>query len=175
MQDYVTSDRWKQDDIRRISRRLNLTLDAIGFSEKSRSAIADYTVLTDINYNISSAFTDSIYCFVTLGSQREGTTNQWYQSDIDVLFFSPFLNVFVRYMGKARAKDQQGNYYRCIKFRPFLVEGTIFEEGEFMNVYVTDDKNRLPIMVEAEILVGSVKAYLSSTKNVKYPLDSRIK
>jgi hypothetical protein len=85
-----------------------------------------------------------------------------------------FSNVFVRYMGKARAKDQNGVYYRCIKFRPFLVEGSIFEEGEFMNVYVTDDKNRLPIMVEAEILVGSVKAFLSSYKNVKYPMDARI-
>ncbi len=86
-----------------------------------------------------------------------------------------YSNVYVRYMGKARAKDQNGVYYRCIKFRPFLVEGTIFEEGEFMNVYVTDDKNHLPIMVEAEILVGSVKAFLSSMKNVKYPLDARIK
>jgi hypothetical protein len=86
-----------------------------------------------------------------------------------------YSNVYVRYMGKARAKDQNGVYYKCIKFRPFLVEGTLFEEGEFMNVYVTDDRNRLPILVEAEILVGSVKAYLSSTKNVKYPLDSKIK
>lgn len=86
-----------------------------------------------------------------------------------------YSNVFVRYMGKARAKDQHDNYYRCIKFRPFLVEGTIFEEGEFMNVYVTDDKNRLPIMVEAEILVGSVKAFLSTAKNVKHPMDALIK
>lgn len=85
-----------------------------------------------------------------------------------------YSNVYVRYMGKTRAKDQNDVYYRCIKFRPFLVEGTLFEEGEFMNVYVTDDKNHLPILVEAEILVGSVKAFLSSYKNVKYPMDSLI-
>jgi len=85
-----------------------------------------------------------------------------------------YSNVYVRYMGKARAQDQNGKYYKCIKFRPFLVEGTLFEEGEFMNVYVTDDKNHLPIMVEAEILVGSVKAFLSSYRNVKYPIDARI-
>ena len=85
-----------------------------------------------------------------------------------------YSSVYVRYMGKEIAKDQNGVSYRCIKFRPFLVEGSIFEEGEFMNVYVTDDKNHLPILVEAEILVGSVKAYLSSYKNVKYPIDARI-
>ena len=83
-------------------------------------------------------------------------------------------NVYVRYMGKEIAKDQNDVSYRCIKFRPFLVEGSIFEEGEFMNVYVTDDKNHLPILVEAEILVGSVKAYLSSYRNVKYPMDAKI-
>jgi hypothetical protein len=83
-------------------------------------------------------------------------------------------NVYVRYTGKDRVKDKNDVYYNCIKFRPTLIEGTIFQEGEFMEVYVTDDRNHIPIYIEAEILVGSVKAYLTSYKNVKYPVTSRI-
>jgi hypothetical protein len=56
-----------------------------------------------------------------------------------------------------------------------LIEGTLFDEGEFMEVFVTDDKNRIPIYIEAEIIVGKVKAYITSMKNVQYPLTSRIK
>jgi len=39
-----------------------------------------------------------------------------------------------------------------------------------MKVYVTKDKNLIPIYVESEIRVGSIRAKLKSTKNLKYPL-----
>lgn len=84
-------------------------------------------------------------------------------------------NVHIRYTGKQIVKTLDKKKYNCIKFRPMLIEGSLFEEGEFMEVFVTDDKNRIPIYIEAEIVVGKVKAYMTSMKNVKYPLTSRIK
>ncbi len=83
-------------------------------------------------------------------------------------------DVHIRYTGKEVIKTLNKEKYKCIKFRPLLIEGTIFEEGEFMEVYVTDDKNRIPIYVEAQILVGTVKAYITSMKRVKYPLTSKL-
>ena len=41
-----------------------------------------------------------------------------------------------------------------------LVKGTIFKGGEDLLVWVTDDNKRVPVLVEAKILVGSVKAIL---------------
>ena len=55
-----------------------------------------------------------------------------------------------------------------------LVEGTIFKGGEDLFVWVTDDMNKIPILVEAKILVGSVKAVLSGMEGLKYPVTSRI-
>lgn len=81
-------------------------------------------------------------------------------------------NVYVRYTGKARLKGEDGRYYNCIKFKPLLIQGTIFTDGEEMEVFVTDDQNRIPIYVEAKIVVGTIKAYLTSFKNNKYPLTS---
>lgn len=83
-------------------------------------------------------------------------------------------NVHIRYTGKSVIKTLDNKRYRCIKFKPLLIEGTLFEEGEFMEVFVTDDKNRIPLYIEAKILVGTVKAYITSFKNVKYPLDSKL-
>ena len=62
-----------------------------------------------------------------------------------------------------------------IKFRPLLIEGTIFKSGEGMEVSVSDDKNRIPIYVEASILIGKVKVYLEKMNGIKYPMESRIK
>lgn len=44
-----------------------------------------------------------------------------------------------------------------------------------MNIWVTDDLNKIPLLFEAPILVGRVQGRLSAYVNVKYPLTSKIK
>jgi hypothetical protein len=43
-----------------------------------------------------------------------------------------------------------------------------------MTVWVTDDKNKVPMYVETEILVGKIKVSLSSMAGLKFPLDSKV-
>jgi len=57
----------------------------------------------------------------------------------------------------------------------FEAINAIFKEGDEMTVWVSDDKNRIPLLVETPILVGSIKAKVQSIKNNKYPLTSLIK
>ncbi len=78
-------------------------------------------------------------------------------------------DLFLRYRGKERVDVKDNGEIDCIKFSAMLVEGTIFNKGEHLTVWVTDDKNRIPVMVEAKILVGSVKAIFKSAYNLKYP------
>ncbi|PWD99167.1 DUF3108 domain-containing protein [Marinilabilia rubra] len=84
-------------------------------------------------------------------------------------------SLYIRYLGKEVVKDRSGREFRCLKFSPMLVEGTIFEEGEKMFVWVTDDQNRIPIIVEAKILVGSVKAVFVDAKGLKNPMKAEIR
>ncbi len=83
-------------------------------------------------------------------------------------------NLYIRYLGKEVVKDRSGRRFRCLKFSPLLVEGTIFEDGEDMIVWVTDDKSRIPIVVEAKILVGSVKAVFVDAEGLKYSIKAEI-
>lgn len=83
-------------------------------------------------------------------------------------------NLYIRYLGKENITDKKENKYRCIKFSVLLVEGTIFSGGEDMTVWVTDDNAHVPIIVEAKILVGSVKVYLNSATGLKYPIEALI-
>ncbi len=80
--------------------------------------------------------------------------------------------LYIRYLGKEEIEDRKGNKYNCVKFSALLVEGTIFKGGEDLIVWVTDDKNKVPVLVEAKILIGSVKAYLESYKGLKYPIET---
>jgi hypothetical protein len=69
-------------------------------------------------------------------------------------------------------KNRGGETYNCIKFSALLEKGTMFRAGEQLFVWVTNDKNRIPVMIEAKITVGSIKVYLSEFKNLKHPLHS---
>ena len=80
-------------------------------------------------------------------------------------------NMYVRYLGKESIKTRYGKF-NAVKFKPLLLKGTIFEGGEKMTVWVSDDGNHIPVRVESPISVGSVKVDLMGYKNLRYPLTS---
>ncbi|NOR86017.1 MAG: DUF3108 domain-containing protein, partial [Bacteroidales bacterium] len=65
--------------------------------------------------------------------------------------------------------------FRCMKFMPMVITGEVFDNPYPMSLWITDDKNRIPILIKSEIIVGSVKGELFEFKNLKYPLDSKLK
>ncbi|MCC6287169.1 MAG: DUF3108 domain-containing protein [Chitinophagaceae bacterium] len=83
-------------------------------------------------------------------------------------------NIYVRYMGKETIRTRYGKF-RAIKFKPLLIKGSMFEGGEKMTVWVSDDANHLPLRIESEIVVGSVKVDMMGYRNLRYPLSSLIK
>jgi hypothetical protein len=84
-------------------------------------------------------------------------------------------DLFFRYLGKENVKTRNGKVYRCHKVSVYLLQGDFFPEGEYMKIWFTDDKNHLPVQVETEVLMGSVKALLLEPRMMKYPLTSQIK
>jgi len=82
--------------------------------------------------------------------------------------------LYIRYLGKEKIKLDDKQTFNCIKFSPLLVEGTLFKGGEGMTVWATDDKNQIPLYIEAPILVGTVKAKLMSWKGLKYKMEARV-
>jgi len=100
-----------------------------------------------------------------------------YKED-DKIPFSMFLdnetyNLYLRYLGKETIKTKYGKF-RAIKFKPLLIKGTIFEGGEKMIVWVSDDANRIPLRIESPISVGSIKVDMMNYRNPKYPLSALI-
>lgn len=98
--------------------------------------------------------------------------------DNDKIPFDMFLDdevhhLYLRYVGKETIKTRYGKFH-SIKVKPLLVKGTMFEGGEKMVVWVSDDPNRLVLRVESPISVGSVKVDMMSYKNLRYPLTSLI-
>jgi hypothetical protein len=82
-------------------------------------------------------------------------------------------SIYIRYMGKEVIKTRYGKF-RAIKFKPMLISGTIFEGGELMSVWVSDDGNHVPLRIESPITVGSIKVDMMGYRNLRYPMQSMI-
>ena len=80
-------------------------------------------------------------------------------------------NMYIRYVGKETIKTRYGKF-KAIRFKPLLIKGTVFEGGEKMNVWVSDDNNRIPVRVETPLTVGSIKIDMMGYKNLRYPLTA---
>lgn len=60
---------------------------------------------------------------------------------------------------------------RCLKFNPIVQEGRVFKAEESMTIWVSNDKNKIPVMLESELAVGSIKVKLSGYQNLAHPLN----
>ncbi len=93
---------------------------------------------------------------------------------IQIFFDEKQYNLHVKYLGIEEIKVKKQGRFKCYKISPLLIEGNIFTETEKMYIYVTADDNKLPVLIESPIRVGSIKAVLSKAENLKYPLDAKI-
>ena len=82
----------------------------------------------------------------------------------------------MRYLGKNASKSIHGmGKYKTLKFQPDVIAGNVFKEDAKMTVWVGDDENRIPVMIESPVSVGSVKVVLKSYKGLKYDFTAKIK
>ncbi|MEZ5046020.1 MAG: DUF3108 domain-containing protein [Chitinophagaceae bacterium] len=75
-------------------------------------------------------------------------------------------HLYIKYVGTKQIKTPLGSF-QTIVIKPLLVKGTIFSGGENMTVYVSQDKHKLPLLIETSILVGKIKVYLTHTEGLK--------
>ena len=75
----------------------------------------------------------------------------------------------IKYIGKETISTSLGKF-KCILFRPVIQKGRIFKDEEDLNVWISDDANRIPIRAQANILVGSVKMDLKDYKGIAHPM-----
>jgi hypothetical protein len=89
----------------------------------------------------------------------------------DMFLDDEVYHLYIRYVGKEKIKTRYGKF-RAIKIKPLLIKGTLFEGGEKMTAWVSDDPNHVILRVESPISVGSIKVDMMGYKNLRYPLTS---
>lgn len=75
----------------------------------------------------------------------------------------------LRVVGTEKISTKYGKV-NCLKIIPSVVSGRVFKDKEGVTMWVTNDQNKIPVLIKAELAVGSLKASIDSYTNVKYPI-----
>ena len=89
----------------------------------------------------------------------------------DMFLDDEVYHLYIRYLGKETVKTRYGKF-NAIKIKPLLIKGTLFQGGEGMNAWLTDDPNRLLLRVESPITVGKIVVDMMGYSGLRYPLTS---
>lgn len=62
----------------------------------------------------------------------------------------------------------------CLKLRPYVQSGRVFSEQESVTLWVSDDANKIPVKVSANLRVGSIDCDLENFRNLQHPFKIAI-
>ena len=72
----------------------------------------------------------------------------------------------LKYLGKEIVRTKFGKV-ECLKFRPYVQSGRVFKEQESLTLWVSNDLNKIPIRIKADLAVGSIKADLDGYNGLR--------
>jgi Protein of unknown function (DUF3108) len=92
---------------------------------------------------------------------------------VKVLLDEEVLPLNYKFLGKEDKKIRDQGKWSTIKLTPKVVSGHVFKEGTEMKIWASNDANKIPLMIESPVSVGSVKVVLKSWKGLKYPVTAK--
>lgn len=92
---------------------------------------------------------------------------------IDMFFDGETFDFRLKYLGTETIKTKFGKV-KCYILRPMVQSGRVFEADESLTVWVTADKNKIPVRIKADLAVGSLKADLEEFKGLANPFNTII-
>ncbi len=95
---------------------------------------------------------------------------------MDLVLDDTVRKVPYKYLGRENVDVRGMGRFKSLKFSVRLTTSTgeSFEDGTELFLWVSDDRNKIPLLIESPIKVGSVRVVLKGFSGLKYPLDSKI-
>jgi hypothetical protein len=88
---------------------------------------------------------------------------------IETFFDEEVWPFMFKYMGKDVIHTKFGKV-RCIKLKPVLQKGRVFDDKSKMTIWLSDDANHLPLRLLADELAGVIKLDIKEYSGLVAPL-----
>lgn len=85
-------------------------------------------------------------------------------------FEDEFYKFRIIYRGKETVKLKIGKV-RALVFEPVMPKNKLFDGENSVRAYFSDDRNRIPLKIDAKMFIGSAGVELTSYSGLKHPLN----
>ncbi|MCV9932029.1 DUF3108 domain-containing protein [Flavobacterium sp. LS1R47] len=140
------------------------------FGQDGRVLVKDYKHKTEKTVSVSKNVQDIISSFYYL--RNHPNIDKLKSGDsitIDMFFDNETTKFKLKFVGREDITTKFGTVPTMI-FKPLVQSGRVFKEKESVTLWISDDNNKLPVRIKAELAVGSLKADLDAFKGLKNPL-----
>lgn len=146
------------------------------FNQSSNTVLVkDYKRKTEKTFEVPDKTQDILSTFYYLRNHPNVDKLKVGESiDIDMFFDEEITKFKLKFIGRQDLKTKFGVVPTMI-FRPYVQAGRVFKEQESLTVWISDDDNKLPIRIKAELAVGSLKADLEKFKGLKHTFTVKAK
>ena len=93
---------------------------------------------------------------------------------INMFYDSKNREMALKYLGKEVIRTKYGKI-ECLKLMPATNRSRIFKGEGSITIWITNDKNKIPIRIQADLLVGSIKADLNNYSGIVSPILTKQK
>ncbi len=112
-------------------------------------------------FDIKPLTHDMVSVIYHLRTQPIETFSEGTSVPVKIFFDKEHFELDVNYLGKAKKKIRDLGKRTCYHFQPDLIDGWVFKEGDVMDIWISDDGKRIPLLIESPISYGSIKAVLT--------------
>lgn len=122
-------------------------------------------------YKTEPNIQDLISCFYYLRENLD--TSNIKKGDfvvVNLFFDAENFGFKFKFLGDEMIKTKFG-YVKSLKFRPYVQSGRVFKSSESITLWVSSDKNKIPLRLQASLRVGSITADLDEFKGLKNPFN----
>jgi len=120
-------------------------------------------------YKITKDIHDMVSVFYYLRNYDTSKLKKGDNIKVNMFFDNEIYPFKLKILGREVIKTKLGKI-KALKLRPIVMSGRVFKENESLTVWVSDDANKIPLLIKADLLVGSLKASLMEYKGIAHDL-----
>jgi len=141
----------------------------IDFDQKNNKATVNNNKHKTVNiFDTKDNIHDMVSSFYYLRNHIDTSNLKEGDETLITMFFDnknyPFK---LKFLGRETIRTNFGKK-TCLLFRPIVVADRVFKEQESLTVWISDDMNKIPVKISAELAVGALTANLHKYSGLKH-------
>ena len=133
----------------------------------NKAYVQDFILQKDTSI-VFSEVQDMLSSFYYLRNRDVKNMKKGEEIAIDIFMDSQIYPFKLRFLGRETLKTKFGTINTMI-FRPLVQSGRVFKAQESVTLWITDDANKIPVKLNADLAVGSLRAELEAYKGLANP------